>query len=420
MSLSFENPKRFVRETLGAVTGAFALASLGSLISSPATFPEICAYALGGTFLGMAVALPQRKGRFRHRLLGVCMGAASSLTAAFWPESWGAAAGGLWMGCALGGLGLGFWLMLERAPQTQPASSSRPRMLGLLGGAVSAGLGVFGTARWLDVAEAYLVDGPFAAACIAGALGLWLSAGTGLRHLTKAAHPSVAQARTLLPRLQAPVVEMLETAIVHFETLTLAATEKTDATLAPIDTTKNTNHLAEALLGSMVQSATAWQNLTDALMTPQLQSVDDKLARLTQAREMSEDSIALAQLTRASQAVRAQQHALHSMETQKLRALANLEAQLALLERLHVAHLQFRLGDPQRFSVERDAVAEQVERFNDDFDAFSEALLEAEAYRDRDALAEVERTGRKALDRMRAQMQTKSAKAAPLPEAHRE
>lgn len=410
MPFSFDNPKRFVRETLGAMAGAFTLTALGTFLVPAPALPEICAFAVWGTFLGMFLSTPKRTGRFRRGVLGTIWGGSTSILAYWATLRLGTQADGLWAVCALGGLGLGTWLALEGTQPAEAAAPYRGRLLAALGGAISAGLGVFGAAQWLALAESHRVSHAFSAACIAGGFGLWLAAGTGLRHLTRAEHPAVKAARALLFRLQTPVSDMLKQAIAHFETLAQAARHETSPRAVQLEAENNTPRLAEALLRSMVQSAENWQNLHDALMTPQLQSVEDKIVRLTQARENNEDSIALAQLTRASQAVRAQQHALKSMETQKNRALANLEAQLALLERLHVAHLQFRLGDPQRFSVERDAVAEQVECLSDDFDALSSALLEAESYSDRDALAEVERTGRKALERMREQVHAVAVK----------
>lgn len=402
MPIFFENPKSFARGTGGAVLGAALLAGLSAGFSASSSLPWVCACAIWGTFLGTAALAPTRKGRFRQVALGIFLGGSAAAWVQVAAEKWGGAPSGLMVGTALGGLAWTAWRMAERDDETARAAPAGARVLGAFGGILSAVLGVVGADAWLNFAHAKRWDDALAQMSVAGVFGLWLSAGAGLGHLRRSSHPIVQQAKALLARLQPPVADHVTQALAHFEAL---ASPKAKGHPGSSEAKHETEHLAQSLFETLLRSAATWQGLHNALQTPALQAVDEKLARLKKAKEESEDSVALADLTRAAQAVRAQRHGLQRMEMQKARAQANVEAQLALLERLHVAWLQLQLGETQHFTLERDAVVAQIERVSDELDSLSSALEEAEAYLDRDALAAVEQAGRKALDRMRAQVE---------------
>ena len=106
---------------------------------------------------------------------------------------------------------------------------------------------------------------------------------------------------------------------------------------------------------------------------------------------------------RAAQALRAQKSAVETVKIGFERTEAALDAQMALLERLRLAFVQYQATDQERLTLEVEAVADQLCELSDDLESIHAAMAEAEAYSDRKLLADVEQAGRRALYLAQAQ-----------------
>lgn len=394
MALTFRDSPTFLKEALAVTLGAAA----AGLVAPFATGLSLVVVGPAAALLGGSIGAAASRRRPRSPLLRLCVGVLGGAVAAlghvalstrFGLDLAGAVAGG-----ALGGVALGTLLSSDDERGVSATSTA----LGLVGAATVGAVGVVGADRIAAFAQSEGTAAVVTSTAIAGLLGLWMSAGAGLRRLEQKRDPVLVRGEVLVSQLADPVrarvVEGLKSYTQAVVTLESSPEEMGAATASEAATN------ARALAGALLETAESWRRIGAELGGAGLTDVDQKLADIAQRQRTSDDGITLSHLARAEQALRAQKSALEGLRIGRQRAEAAIDAQVALLDRLRLAVVQFQASDRERFVLELGAVADQVARLSDDLDSLSAALAEAESYADRRLLADIERAGRRALERL--------------------
>lgn len=390
----FRDAPAFATETLAVTGGALAVGLLAGVAAPLLALPMATlagGAALVGGSMGAALTRPRPKRKALRAVLGAAGGVLAAcgflaLTQVLGLSSLGAALGG-W----LGGLALGLVLGVEN--KLRPG----PRIAGLLASSTTGAIGALALVRIAEFAASEAAPIAVTAATMAGALGLWIAAASGLRRFEKVRDPLADKAEQVLLGLVDPVRTKVTDGLQTSEEIELGLHK--DEHMAS-DTMQEARRQARLLLESMLETAATWKQIHGELSSPRLRGIEAKLADLDKRAEETNDDVTKGHLLRATQALRAQKTAIDGLKIGCGRAEAALDAQVALLERLRLAVAQHRVSDRERFAVEVSAVADQVVKLSDDLESLGAAIAEAESLADRLTLADLERAGRKALSRL--------------------
>lgn len=390
----FRDAPTFWKETL-AVTGGAVAAGIVAGVAAPMIGLPVATVAGGAALLGGSIGAALTRQRPKQRpmrvVLGVAAGALAAfgfaaLTQAFGLGTFGAAIGGWLGGLALGGL-------LGAEEKMRPGS----HVAGLIASSTTGAVGAVALVRIAEFAASEATPIGITAATMAGALGLWIAAASGLRRFEKVRDPLVEKAEQVLLGLVDPVRTKVTDGLQTWEEIMVGLAK--DEQMAS-DTAIEARRQARLLVESMLETAATWKQIHGDLSSPRLRGIEDKLADLEKRAGETDDDVTKGHLMRAAQALRAQKGAIDGLKIGCTRAEAALDAQVALLERLRLAVAQHRVSDRERFAVEVSAVADQVSKLSDDLESLSAAIAEAESLADRRVLADLERAGRKALTRL--------------------
>ena len=399
MAIQFRGAAEFWKETAAVTVGATAAgAAVGVAAIVGGVAVPVAAVAGGAALLGGSIAAAlvhetpaattfgQNKPALRI-IVGVVGGvlAAVGFAALSWRLDLGL--GGVIAGGSLGGLALGMLLSGDGV------KSRMSQAAGLLGAAVVGGIGALGLENAARFATSEGASPLFTSTVLAGMLGLWITAGAGLRRLETAKDPIVERAETLLETIVEPVrTKVLEALSTWSE---IGDGVRKDPSMSPSSADETTKQ-ASLLVEHILETAENWSQIHTDLKSPRVKSVDDKLKDLETRLAATTDDVTRGHLGRAQAALLAQKSAVDGLEINMGRAEAAIDAQLALMERLRLAVAQHRVSDRERFNVELTAVAEQAGRLSDDIEALSLAIAEAETLADRRTLADLERDARRA------------------------
>lgn len=390
----FRDAPTFFRETL-AVTGGAVAAGIVAGLAAPMIGLPVATVAGGAALLGGSIGAALTRKRPTQKPLRVALGIAggalaafgfAALTQAFGLGVFGAALGGWLGGLALGGL-------LGAEEKMRPGS----HVAGLIAASTTGAVGAVALVRIAEFAASEAAPIGITAATMAGALGLWIAAASGLRRFEKVRDPLVAMAEQVLLGLVDPVRAKVTDGLQTFEEIELGLSKDEQMTT---DTAQEARRQARLLVESMLETAATWKQIHGELSSPRLRGIEDKLADLEKRAGDTNDDVTKGHLMRAAAALRAQKGAIDGLKIGCARAEAAVDAQVALLERLRLAVAQHRVSDRERFAVEVSAVADQVSKLSDDLESLSAAIAEAESLADRRVLADLERAGRKALTRL--------------------
>lgn len=394
MKLRFRDSSAFAKEALATSAGAAAVGLLAPLLTGLSLVAAAPAAALLGGSLGAALTRRRPRPRLLRALLGLAGGSVAALghvalSTRFGLDLMGAVAGG-----ALGGLALGTLLSSDDEEEGSPLATG----LGLGAASVVGAVGVVGVQRIAVYAESAGSPAIFASGAAAGLLGLWLSASAGLRRLEQQRDPLLVRYQKLAADLKDPVKARAGEGMRGYVEI-MAACERGPEEMGPATAAETAGH-ARALASTLLDTVEGWLRLCADVGGASCADIEQKLSDLTLRRSSCDDDITLGHLRRAEQALRAQKAALEGLRVGRQRAEAALEAQVALLDRLRLAVAQYNAAERERFALELSEVADQVARLSDDLDSLSAAIAEAESYADRRVLADVERAGRRALQRL--------------------
>ncbi len=394
MALTFRDSPTFLKEALAVTAGATVAGLLAPLATGLSLVVAAPAAALLGGSLGAALT----RRRPTSKLLRTCLGAAGGVVAALGHVAlstrFGLDLGGAIAGGALGGLALATLLSSDEEREVTSKSA-------LLGFASAAGVGAIGVVGADRIAAYAASDGTSAlvtSTAMAGLMGLWIAAAAGLRRVRVQRDPLLERGEALLGALADPVRARVLEGLKSYE-VCLELLGSSPAEMGPATAAEATDH-ARALVGALLDTADGWRRITLELRGGGTSDIDQKLQDIGLRQQSSDDAITLSHLARAEQALRAQKTALEGLGVGRQRAEAAVDAQVALLDRLRLAIAQFQVSDRERFVLELNAVADQVTRVSEDLDSLSSALAEAESYADRRLLADIERAGRRALERL--------------------
>jgi hypothetical protein len=131
---------------------------------------------------------------------------------------------------------------------------------------------------------------------------------------------------------------------------------------------------SEGLLGGLLQMMKTWVGLSSALGAQQIRSLDAKRAELEERAASTTDPVAREHLNRASQALRAQGRAAEGLKTGQARAEAMVDAQAALLGRLHMTMLRQKATESELLAHEVGDVAEEAAILFDEVDEMAATL----------------------------------------------
>jgi DNA-binding transcriptional ArsR family regulator len=391
MSMVFRAPASFWRET-AAVTGGAAAAGaamgLAGLMGAPLVAAAGGAALVGGS-LGAALTRDKPAWPWLRALLGGFGGVFAGL--GFMALAWRYGLGdvGLLLAGGLGGLALSSLLAIEKEQTTGGARA--------LGMGAAASVGAVGAVALDNVARFAISEGApvtITAATMAGLLGLWIAAASGLRRLREQKDPLHEKADDVLRALADPMrTRVLEALATWAE---IQATMEKDTSMSD-EATQETERQVQLLLDALLEAARTWGQIHEDVASPKTAAVADKLTDLRSRLEATDDDVTRGHLTRALAALQAQASAIDGLKVNLGRTEAAVDAQLALLDRLRLAVAQHRVSDRERFNVELAAVSEQAARLSDDIESLSAAIAEAETLSDRRTLAELERDARRAL-----------------------
>ncbi len=394
MAIVFRAPTDFWKET-AAVTGgavvAGAAVGIAGLLGAPIEAAAGAAALLGGS-VGAALTRPRADDSktWLRAVVGVVGGAMAGLGFAALSWRFGLGLPGVVAGGALGGLALGALLGAEQVGPPQRWS----QVSGLLGATVVGAVGAAGLENAARFAASEAAPVTLTTATLAGLLGLWIAAASGLRRLQQTKEPMLEKADQVLQHLADPVrTKVLEGLSTWVEIGTGVAKDESMG----IETQAETRKQASVLLDALLETARTWGQIHHDIASPKVKAVDEKLLDLEKRQKETTDDVTRGHLTRALAALQAQKSAVDGLKIGMQRAEAAIDAQLALLERLRLAVAQHRVSDRERFNVELTAVAEQASRLSDDLDSLSAAVLEAETLTDRRTLADLERGARRSI-----------------------
>lgn len=400
MALSFRNSDGFWREAL-FVTGAATVAGfIAPLITGlPLAVVGPAAALFGGS---VGAAWTRRGATWAKAALGIVGGSVAALGHVALATRFGLGLPGALLGGTLGGLAIGSLLASDDAAD-DPASLGGSTMVGAIGGAVLGMTGVVALGRVAAFAEAEQLSTLLTSGVGAGLMGLWVSAGAGLRRIESVRDPIIVRAERLMARTEDALRARVAQGINSYRAIMEACASS--PFLGPVmrqDTQRHGRELTQSLLDTLEN----FLQMGDALNAPGLSGVGERLEDLAERTKATDDPVTLGHLARATQALRAQQHAIDELTRGRIRAEAAMDAQCALLERMRLALSRASSDDREHLALEMEAVADQVDRLSDDLDSLSAAMAEAESYSDRRLLAEVENAGRRAIDRMGAERST--------------
>jgi hypothetical protein len=397
--LQFRDAPTFWQETL-AVTGGATAAGILAGLAAPMIALPVATLAGGAALVGGSVGAAMTRERPKQKplrlVLGIAGGALAAfgfvaLTGAFGLGTFGAVLGGWLGGAALGGL-------LSTEQKMRPGSY----VAGLIASTTTGAVGAVALVRMAEFAASEATPVGITAATMAGALGLWVAAASGLRRLERVRDPLVDKAEHVLLGLVDPVRAKATDGLQTWQEIEEGLAK--DEQMAS-DTAHEARRQGRLLVESMLETAATWKQIHGELSSPRLRGIEDKLADLEKRAAATDDDVTKGHLMRAAQALRAQKGAIDGLKVGGARAEAALDAQVALLERLRLAVAQHRVSDRERFAVEVSAVADQVSKLSDDLESLSAAIAEAESLADRRVLADLERAGRKALTHLDAAAQ---------------
>jgi hypothetical protein len=395
MSVTFRDAPGFWKETLAVTGGAVAAGTAVGLVG-PAVLglPLVAAAggaALFGGSIGAAVTRPRPSRRALRVLLGVAGGTLAAFGFAALAHSFALGAAGSVVGGWLGGLALGALLGSEE--RMKPGA----HLAGLFAASTTGAVGALALTRIAEFAISESAPIGITAATMAGVLGLWVAAASGLRRFEKVRDPLVEKGEAVLEGLVDPVRTKVIDGLQTWQEIEdgLGKDQGMSA-----ETADEARKQARLLVESMLETAQTWKQIHADLASPRLKGIEPKLVDLEKRAAETTDSVTAGHLMRAAQALRAQKGAIDGLRVGCGRAEAALDAQVALLERLRLAVAQHRVSDRERFAVEVSAVADQVARLSDDLESLSAAIAEAEALSDRKLLADLERAGRRALSQL--------------------
>lgn len=408
MSVTFRDAPGFWKETL-AVTGGAVAAGVAVGVAGPGALGLPLVAAAGGAALfggsvGAAVTRERPSQKGLRLALGVAGGALAAFGFAALAHSLGLGGAGTIVGGWLGGLALGALLGSEE--KMKPAS----HVVGLVASSTTGAVGAVALARIAEFAVSESAPVGITAATMAGALGLWIAASSGLRRFEQVRDPLVTKGEGVLEGLADPVRAKVVDGLQTWQEIE-EGLQKDGAMTG--ETAGEAKKQARLLVESMLETAHTWKQIHADLSSPRLKGIEEKLADLEKRAGETTDQVTAGHLLRAAQALRAQKAAIDGLKVGCARAEAALDAQVALLERLRLAVAQHRISDRERFAVEVSAVADQVARLSDDLESLSAAIAEAEALSDRRLLADLERAGRRALSQLDAELGAGREEAPP-------
>lgn len=391
MALSFRDAPKFLEETLAVTAGSAAAGLVAVIALPPAGAAGAGAAALLGGTLAAALTRGKPESKIARAALGVVAGGLAAFGFLALANSFGLGLFGLLAGGAMGGLALGGMLGAE---------DRTPRAARVAGVLAAGAMGVVGSAAIANIQNfAIAEDVPRSVASIAmaGLLGMWVTAAAGVRRLERVRAPLYALFDEVMEFLAEPVHRKVKDAMEAYEEILEGI--KKDAQMSP-DIADEARKQAEKLAFSVLETGKTWKQIHSDLASPRLAGLDDKLKDLEKRIGETTDGVTQGHLQRAAQALTAQKAAVDGLKVGCQRAEAAIDAQAALLERLRLAVAQHRVSDRERFAVEVSAVADQASRLSDDLESLSQAIAEAEALADRKVLAELERSGRRAITQL--------------------
>jgi hypothetical protein len=394
MALQFRDHTSFLKETVAVTAGAVVAGALMPVLTGLSLLAGAPAAALLGGSIGAAVTRKRPRSGWVRAGLGLVGGTLAALGHVALATRFGLGFAGAVAGGALGGLALGTLLSSDEEGKTGASASA----IGVAGATVLGAVSVVALDRVAAFAQSEQTAFGLTSATMAGLMGLWVAAGAGARRLEQKRDPLILRFEALAETLRDPVrTRVAEGMRSYQEALQALETGATfDAAMEA-----ETREQAEALASALLDTADNWRRTSGDLdASAQLSDIDAKLQDLTLRSNASDDPVTLGHLARAQQALRAQKTALEGLRVGAGRAEAAVDAQVALLDRLRLAVAQYQVSDRERFVVELSAVSDQVARLSDDLDSLSAAIAEAEAFSDRRLLADVERTGRRALENL--------------------
>lgn len=396
-TFTFRDAPGFWRETL-AVTGGSVAAGVAVGVIGPAALGlPVVAAAGGAALLGGSVgaALTRQKPAQKvvRGVIGMVGGAFAAAGFAALSAVFGLGVAGSLVGGALGGLALGALLSAEDRKRVGS------QVAGLAAAATTGAVGAFALEKIAAFATSETAPIGFTAAAMAGVLGLWVAAASGLRRIEAVRDPLIERSAAVLEDLAEPARAKVKDGLSTWTEINEGITK--DGQMSP-ETAAEAVRQARKLVESMLETAHTWKQIHHDLSSPRLSGIAEKLADFEKRIDETNDEVTKGHLLRAAQALRAQKSAIDGLKVGTGRAEAALDAQVALLERLRLAVAQHRVSDRERFAVEVSAVADQVARLSDDLESLSAAIAEAESLSDRRVLADLERAGRRALEQLGA------------------
>lgn len=394
-TFTFRDAPGFWRETL-AVTGGSVAAGVAVGVLGPAVLGlPVMAAAGGAALLGGSVGAAMTRTRPAQKgvraAIGVVGGALAAAGFAALTGVLGLGLAGTLLGGALGGVALGTLLSAEERKRTGS------QIAGLLAAATTGAVGAFALDKIAAFSASEAAPVGLTAATMAGVLGLWIAAASGVRRLETVRDPLIEKSDAVLEGLVEPALGKVKDGLSTWEEIHQGIAK--DAQMSG-ETAGEARRQGRRLVESMLETAQTWKQIHADLSSPRLAGIAEKLADFEKRIGATEDEVTKGHLLRAAQALRAQKSAIDGLKVGTGRAEAALDAQVALLERLRLAVAQHRVSDRERFAVEVSAVADQVSRLSDDLESLSAAIAEAESLSDRRVLADLERAGRRALEQL--------------------
>lgn len=413
-TFTFRDAPGFWRETL-AVTGGSVAAGVAVGVIGPAALglPVVAAAggaALLGGSLGAALTRERPLQKGVRAAIGMVAGAVAAAGFTALAHVFGLGLAGTMVGGALGGLALGALLSAESRKR------AGSRLAGLAAAAMTGAVGAFALEKIAAFSASEAAPVGLTAATMAGVLGLWIAAASGVRRLETVRDPLAEKSAAVLEELADPVRSKVKDGLSTWHEINEGIAK--DAQMSK-DTAGEAQRQGRKLVESMLETAQTWKQIHGDLSSPRLAGIADKLADFEKRIGETQDEVTKGHLLRAAQALRAQKSAIDGLKIGTGRAEAALDAQVALLERLRLAVAQHRVSDRERFAVEVSAVADQVTRLSDDLESLSAAIAEAESLSDRRVLADLERAGRRALEQLGADAEVENNAEVEAPVTNR-
>ncbi len=388
MAITFKDAPQFFSETVAVTCAALGAGVVAAVALPPAMASAAGAAALFGGSIAAALTRDKPSNKLVRALIGTVCGGMAALGFLTLANGFGLGLLGLMLGGGIGAAALGGLLGSE---------AGTTRVQQLAGIAAAGTMGLVGSAALENVSRFVASENlstSFATVAMASLMGLWVSAAAGVRRLETARDPLVRMFDDVMQSLVDPVRVKVKDAFETFDDI--EAGIRSDVQMSA-DTAADARTQARRLMESVIETAKTWGQIHADVSGPRLRGLDDKLADLAKRIGATDDAVTRGHLERATLALTSQKAAVDGLKVGCGRAEAAIDAQAALLERLRLAVAQHRVSDRERFAVEVSAVADQVSRLTDDLESLSQAIAEAEALSDKRVLADLERSGRRAL-----------------------